>query len=255
MTERFLAAFDVHGDMQDKAANAVLFEFLRDFRPHHRICGGDVFDFRAMRRKATEAEKEMSMRADFEDGMEWLGKFRPQTWLRGNHDERLWDLARMGHGLIRDYATECCEHIESKMRRRGCRMLPYDRRSVYRLGKLKFLHGMFSGIQATRQTALTYADAGEIVVCGHGHAVDDVTVAGLARRRAMMAGCLCRLDMEYNRQMANSLRWAHGFVYGIINTKTGEVRIEQAQKFNEQWIMPTEFRAYRAGAAGNGHSR
>jgi hypothetical protein len=242
--EKFIYAADVHGDMADKAANATLFDFVKDFKPTLRICGGDAWDFRAMRRKATEAEREMSMREDYQAGMDWLKRFRPHVWLRGNHDERLWDLVRSGHGVVKDHATACTEEIERKMQRMGVQMFPYDKRSVYCVGNLKFIHGMFTGINAARQTALTYADGGEAVIAGHAHGVDDVTAAGLVRRRGIIAGCLCNLNMDYARQMVTSLRWAHGWVYGLVSRETGEFRVEQAQQIGGKWLLPTAFKSY-----------
>jgi hypothetical protein len=127
----------------------------------------------------------------------------------------------------------------------GCQMFPYDKRSAFCTDHLKFIHGIFVGVHAARQTALVYADAGETVVFGHAHAIDDVAIAGLTRRRAMMAGCLCNLNMEYARQMPNALRWSHGFCYGWINRQSGEHVIEQAKEQAGRWTLPTEVTLYQ----------
>ena len=74
---RFIAGFDVHGDKQNKAACEVFFRFMKDWKPEIRVMGGDLFDFRPLRRKASEEEKRESMREDFEAGMGFLKRMRP----------------------------------------------------------------------------------------------------------------------------------------------------------------------------------
>lgn len=51
---RFIAGFDFHGDKQNKAACEVFFRFMKDWKPEIRVMGGDLFDFRPLRRKASE---------------------------------------------------------------------------------------------------------------------------------------------------------------------------------------------------------
>lgn len=82
---RFIAGFDVHGDKQNKVACEVFFRFMKDWKPEIRVMGGDLFDFRPLRRKASEEEKRESMREDFEAGMGFLKRMRPTHYLRGNH--------------------------------------------------------------------------------------------------------------------------------------------------------------------------
>lgn len=69
---RFIAGFDVHGDKQNKAACEVFFKFAKDWKADIRVMGGDLFDFRPIRRKASEDEKRESMREDFEAGIGFL---------------------------------------------------------------------------------------------------------------------------------------------------------------------------------------
>lgn len=241
--QRWVAAFDIHGDMQDAKANRVLFEFCRDFKPHIRICGGDVFDFRAMRRKATAEEREDSMRADFDLGCEWLAKFKPQYWTRGNHDERLYDFAAHSHGIIQDAALTGIAKLEALTKKLGCRMLPYDRRAgVLRIGKLKVLHGYHAGAAAARQHALIYGSC----LFGHVHTIDESAVPGLDRRVARSCGCLCKLDMDYNRHQTGTLRWAHGFAYGWLDTNTGVYKAEQAEEINGKWVLSHEYKTYQS---------
>ena len=52
-----MAGFDVHGDQQDKKACEVFFKFAKDWKPEIRVMGGDLFDFRPLRKKASEDER------------------------------------------------------------------------------------------------------------------------------------------------------------------------------------------------------
>jgi len=83
--KKFLLGTDPHGDMQDEAANRVFFQFADDFKPDLRVCGGDVWDFRPLRKGANEEEKKESVKKDFEAGRDWIKKFKPNFLLRGNH--------------------------------------------------------------------------------------------------------------------------------------------------------------------------
>ena len=68
----FVFASDLHGDMQDPDAVAGLYKFTEEFKPDVRIFGGDLFDFSPLMRGADVAEKNASMEADVEAGMEFL---------------------------------------------------------------------------------------------------------------------------------------------------------------------------------------
>lgn len=235
---RFVAAFDVHGDKQDKAANAKLFQFCKLWKPRIRVMGGDLWDFRPLRGKATQDERRESMVADFNAGLRWLHEFKPTHFVRGNHDERLWELAQANKGVESDYAHKVIsEDIVPLMKSMRCEMLPYDKRAgVLRLGHLKIIHGFASGIYAARQHALVYGSC----LFGHTHAIDEHAIAGLERRVARNAGCLCLLDMEYNARQMNTLKQAHGWAYGIVNKKTGDYRVWQAEEIGGEWLVPSD---------------
>ena len=64
--KKFVFCSDVHGSEQDVKANKALFTFLGDYRPDIRVMGGDLFDFAALRKKASEEERRISIKEDFE---------------------------------------------------------------------------------------------------------------------------------------------------------------------------------------------
>jgi predicted phosphodiesterase len=221
----FVFATDLHGDHQNSEAVDALLRFTALFKPDVRIFGGDLFDFRAIRRGAGKAEQSDSMAADVEAGLYFLGKFKPHVFLRGNHDERLWDTARFSQsGLVTDAARAGIKDIESKVKRIKCKMLPYDSRiGVYKINALSFIHGFHAGIYATKKHAEVYAVPGGCVLHGHTHSIQAASIARLGNAEGRGVGCLADLNPEYNRHQTARLMHQHGFAYGVVGPKGWEV--------------------------------
>lgn len=237
--KKFMVVFDNHGDLCDEKAVAAMFEFKeKHWKPDFTIHGGDNFDFRPLRKKASEEERRESMSADYDAGMNFLKRLQPRYYLRGNHCERLWDLAQSDQGVISDFAYQSTREIERELDKLHCKMLPYDKREgVLRVGHLKIIHGYICGIAAARRSAQIYGS----VLMGHGHAIQSASVEGLSQRTGMMCGCLCALSMDYCRATVGSLNWEHGWAFGILNEKTGSYHVWQAKKIDNKWIVPTDY--------------
>jgi len=235
--KKFLGGWDIHGDKQDPDANRVFFDFAKIWKPEIRICGGDLWDFRPLRKKASREEQAEDMKPDFAAGVEWFEKFKPTHYLRGNHCERLWELMDSNLGLERLFAEAGVKEIEGLIKKMGCKMLPYHKRDgILHLGHMKALHGFFTGSHAARETATIYGSC----FFGHGHSIESHPVPGLERRMARQVGCLCKLDMPYNARHVRTLRHAHGFVYGVLNTKDGTYHAWQAEEVNGRWVLPSD---------------
>ncbi len=235
--KKFLVGYDIHGDLQDVAANKAFFKFAELWKPEIRVCGGDLWDFRSIRKKASQEEQRDSLQADYEAGLLWLEKLQPNYFLLGNHDIRLWDVAETGNGIAADYAVNCIKEITKLTNKLKCKVFPYDRKQgVLQLGHLKMIHGFATGIGAARRTAQCYGS----VLMGHGHGIQHVSIEGLENRIGRMCGCLCSLDMDYVRANMGSLMWRHGWAYGVINTISGDYQVWQAEDVNGTWIIPSD---------------
>ncbi len=238
--KRWVAGYDPHGINQDAGTNAAFFQFLKRWKPEHRIAGGDIWDFKQLRKKADAYEKRDSMARDVAMGQQWLEELRPTVFLRGNHDERLWDLAEQSEGIVADYAKLGVQRLEKVVTKLRCRMLPYNKREgVLKLGSLKFIHGYLSGVTAARRTAMIYGS----VVMGHGHGIQSATIEGIEPRAGFMCGCLCKLELDYNRAQAGTLAWEHGWSFGVVNERTGSFQYWQARRIDGVWIVPTTLEA------------
>lgn len=236
---KFVFASDVHGDMQDESANGALFRFVGSFKPDVRIMGGDLWDFRPLRRGACDDEKRESLAKDYTAGMQWLKRFKPNFFLLGNHDARLFELAESDNGVASDYAAQGVAEILSTTNKMKCKILPYHHRhGLLKIGKAKFAHGFSTGLYAARTMANTYG----AVIFGHVHTVSEFSVPGLDRRVARSVGCLCKLSMDYQIRQMQSLAHSHGFAYGIINNRTGSYVVNQAEEIDGKWILPSDFK-------------
>ncbi len=234
---RFIFGTDNHGDRQHKPTVRVFHDFCAHWKPTIKVFGGDCFDLRPLRKGASEDERHQSIKEDVDAGMAFIREFRPTHFLRGNHDERLWELKENGSGAAQAYAEHGCKEITAELNSFNCKMLPYHKRDgVLRIGHLKFLHGFHCGVFAARQTALIYGSA----LMGHTHVIDQHPVPGLERRVTRIVGCLCLTDMDYNSRQPNTLRQAHGFAYGVINDKTGNFHCWQAEEIGGKWFLPTD---------------
>jgi len=241
--KRFVVLSDIHGDMQCAKTLDVAFKFIADFKPHIRVCAGDVFDVRPLRGKADDDERRQSMVEDWTAGMKFLGDFMPHALLLGNHDHRLYmNRDKSSNGVIRDACAQAIVDLENKCGRLKCKILPYDARyGIYKLGDFSVVHGYFSGKFAAARHSETYGQC----IFGHDHSISEFRHTSIDRRHARGIGCCCRLDMDYDITKPAKLRHENGFGYGWYNDKTGEANVFQARRIEGTWLLATELKAYK----------
>lgn len=235
--QRFIVVGDNHGDMQDSKACDAMFEFAKSWKPTIRVHLGDCFDFRCFRRSASDEEKRDGISDDIDAGIAFMEKFKPTHYLRGNHCERLHDVLNCDDDKLIGFAARVAREIKSSL---GDAMVyPYNKRTgILRLGHLKIIHGYHSGITAARMAAQIWGS----VLMGHIHTIDQFSIPGLERRIGRSIGCLCKLDQDYNRAQANTLRQAHGWGYGLL-LPGGDYQYWQAEKVAGQFFYPSEVRS------------
>lgn len=242
MWDRFVFMTDNHGDKQDPKAIKIASKFLGLWKPTIRIHGGDNWDLRPLRRGAGEEEKRESMTSDFEAGEKWLKIMKPTHFQRGNHDERLWDLAAENRGPLSDHARYLITRADKIFKGYETRVLPYQKRTgVLTIGKLRTIHGYAHGVNAARRSALSYGT----VLMGHAHSIQSSSIEGIDNRVGHIVGCLCLLDMDYNRATMASLVHRHGWRYGVIHRKTGVFFSWQAEEINGIWVFPSDIKEIR----------
>jgi hypothetical protein len=243
-TRRFVLGFDNHGDQADPATVAAFKAFVADWNPQIRVHGGDNWNFANLRKGASDDEKAMSLEEDWEAGEDFLGWYlsggEERVFLRGNHDERLWNFLRNATGLVRDYAHDGTKRVEALMRKCKAKMLPYDSAlGIHNLGKLAVLHGYFHGVNACRQHANTYGNC----CFGHIHTCESAPVPSLKPASADAIPCLCIRDMDYMAAKTAKLRWAQGWAFGEL-FEGGDYTLIKVRKINGKFHAATDFKAY-----------
>lgn len=209
--KRFVIAFDNHGDMIDPDARKQFFKFLKEYKPDIRIHGGDAFDLRALRSNVSKDESVGTMSDDIEMGIEFIKEFDPSIWILGNHDHRIQKAIDGSHdGKVRDLCQFLWNQIVDQVS--VDRIIQYGKRYYLKLGNYKVLHGYHAGVNAARQLALKYGNA----IMGHVHTPDRHKSERVDQVIAYTSGCLCNLDMEYNLGHVNTMKQAHGWIYGEV---------------------------------------
>ena len=242
---RFCIVGDTHGDEIDPVCEDAFFAWLSDWNPEIRIHSGDLFDFSAIRNGASQEDKAKSMKPDYDAGMRFARKLfaggEQKFLLRGNHDERLWDLQFKQDGVLKDHAEKQINEIGKFMKRWGVKMLPYDARlGVLRIGKLQVIHGFRSGVGAAKAHATIYRGC----IFGHTHSQDIAPVENLnGPALAMGTGCMCKIDMPYNARQTNKLRHQQGWVYGVLYPD-GSYQAFQAKRVGNRFDLATDVKSY-----------
>lgn len=239
---RFVVIADSHGDEQDDCTVNALWSFMDDFKPEIRVHLGDAFDFRNLRRGATEDEKMHSLEDDWQAGLDLTARFfkggKQNFMLLGNHDDRIHQFARSASGLARDYAHDGIKRLHGHMAKCKAKVLPYDSAlGVLKLGHLSMIHGYHAGANACRQHANAYGNC----IFGHVHTQESAPVSAFEPAAASSIGCLCKRDMDYINAKTGKLKWANGWAYGLMN-QDGTYTLSFTRKINNRFTYATEFR-------------
>ena len=232
-----MAIFDTHGDMCHRPGLEAAFEFAKYWKPEIRIAGGDHFDLRPMRCGADERQERMN--DDIEAGIEFLGTYSPTVLLLGNHEDRLRQWVDRG-GVYADLSSSITKKIRLVLSD-DCEQLEYCKaKGVWRLGHFNVVHGFGrGGITSLKKHTETYGN----VLMGHCHRNGFTRVGRHDAAIGFSSGCLCKLNMDYNRTQLDTLAQSHGFMYGLL-MPSGHVHVHQAYPVGDTWYLPTEMREY-----------
>jgi len=245
---KFIYASDSHGDMVDYSAFSALLEFTKDFKPDHRIAGGDHYDLRSLRKGlGSDKEGAESLQLDLDSGKQFFERWRPTTYLWGNHEHRLDAMQNHGQAIVRDYCQGVKDDINAHARKCGAKtILPYHaEKGVFRIGPVAFIHGYAHGENATVKQGLHYAEHGGALIHGHTHTLASIALTKHGGGNAFSAGCLCLKDeMAYATHRLAHSRWGSGFVAGFV-TKGGDWKAWLVHKMGDQWIWQTELKTFK----------
>ena len=237
---------DPHGDEICPLMRASLMGFLKEFKPRILVNAGDNFNFSHIRGKATPKERDTSSAEDWRIGSEFfleaMSHGKRRYFLRGNHDERLWDVrANAMDSDRREAADEGIRKIEAMARRRNTQMLPYHSGlGVLDVDGLRVIHGYASGVGAARKFASVYGSC----AYAHTHSMDVAPVERWPEPSvAYGTGCLMQIEQGYNSRNIGKLRHENGWLYGFV--KDGRAVYFQAKQHADKTVYAsTNFQGF-----------
>ena len=242
--KKFQIVSDIHGNVKDRRACNAAIAFSRQFNPDIRVIAGDLWDFAAIRKGASEDEQAISMREDFDDGKEFanafFGEVSENVLMLGNHDIRAYDLRECTDAVKSDLGYRMVADIKALAFKHNAKLIDYDaREGVYEIGNLSVVHGFHAGMSACAAHARIYGN----VVFGHIHSIESFQTPGIKQKEARSIGCLCDLNPSYANRKTGKLRWSHGWAYGWLHDD-GTYAIFQARGVNGKFYAPTDIKEY-----------
>jgi metallophosphoesterase superfamily enzyme len=241
---RIVVMGDNHGNEGDTDSLKAVLEFCKEFKPHHRVHLGDNWDLACLRKGIGKGDKESAwnvLREDMQAGKEWLEAYRPTHFLMGNHDDRVREQMEGTDSITKLEALQEVQLEMSKaLRNAGTKHIrQYEVTEGYLdIGKLTFTHGFAHGKNAAEKMANAYiANHGGGIVMGHLHRHEQLNVERRGGGSSWICGCTCNLKMRYARRHLSTLKWQHGFLAILMDSK-GKYIGGQAHRFNGKWRKP-----------------
>lgn len=236
--KRFLVVADNHGGLACSVAIKKALDFAKSWKPDYRIHLGDVWDFTPLRSKASQDEKAEGIEDDYRMGWEFLDDYKPTHLTLGNHDDRIWmNVHKAADGVLRETCARIAAEAEAEFRKRKIKFVQYHVNAYMKLpeGGPKLIHGFRSTLYPAKAH---YENWGECLH-GHCHTKDEHTARHIDGGKAFSVACLADLEkLTYSNRQPAKLGHRNGFLYGIINTRTGAWQAWQVTRDGNDWISP-----------------
>jgi hypothetical protein len=234
----WIAVADNHGQLVCPKAQAKMLVFCDSWKPKHRIHLGDLWDFSPLRRGASQEEKADGIAEDYQAGIEFLDAYKPTHLTLGNHDDRIWlNSTHCSDGILRERCRELADASEKEFKKRKIQFVPYHVSSYLRMpeGGPKLIHGF----RATMYPAKAHFENWGACIHGHVHKPDTYHARHVDGGQSMSAGCMADMSkMHYADRTPAKLAWRQGFIYGLIDSKTGDWHAWHAINQNGTWVSP-----------------
>lgn len=236
--KRFIVGSDNHGELGCPEAIKTFLDFSKDWKPHHKIHLGDVWDYGILRNGASQEDKSHGIMDDYVKGMEFLEEYRPNMLCLGNHDDRVWQKTEnCMDGALKERCRELAIASERRFSQLKIKWCPYVVDSYLQMpeGGPKLIHGF----RSTMYPAKANFDNWGPSISGHVHKPDEYTARHIDGEQAFTVGALADLKkMKYADRHPAKLGWRQGFLYGYINVKTGKWNAWNITKEDGHWLSP-----------------
>ncbi len=236
--KKFVVCGDSHGNLVCEDSKKKFFDFVSDWKPHYRIHLGDFIDAPSLRRGCSIEERALGISDDFNAGIQFLREYKPHYLTLGNHDDRIWlHSTHCADGILKEHCSKLASAAESEFSRLKIKWVPYHVSKYLMLpeGGPKLIHGF----RATMYPAKSHFENWGPSICGHVHKPDTYIARHIDGQASYSVGCLANIDlMSYADRTPAKLAWRQGWLYGMINSKTGAWNAWHVIREGGQWISP-----------------
>lgn len=238
--KKFLAVSCSHGHLADPRACKATIDFKARWKPDITLHLGDLLDMAALRGGALKspdsADRATSISDDFSVGIKFLLELAPNVLTLGNHDWRLWELAKSPNAIVSYCCNQAIGQLNDACREIKCVMKPYDiEKGWVELGPALAGHGFMHSEQAVRDHAeLTK----KTTIIGHLHRVDRAAGRSFGAPVGWCIGSLANFgEMHYARRNRSLMRWAQGICWGEFNDKNIQINV-LTPNHDGTWRLP-----------------
>jgi len=209
---KVVGLFDLHAPLHEEAALRAALEFIKNYKPHELVIGGDLGEFESVshwiqnKKRKVEGKrlgKEYQACNEILDRVEKvLPKGCKKIFLLGNHEEwveQYLDNFPAMEGLI-DLETGL------RLKKRGYKIIPFNK--PYQIGKANIIHGWYAGVHHAKK----HIDNGhKNLIYGHVHDAQRFSSPSLDNfHSAISVPCMCRLNKDFLHNKPTN--WSHGFL-------------------------------------------
>lgn len=240
--KRFLAVGCSHGIYADKNAIAAVLRFQKQWKPDVTVHLGDAIDCSAFMSSNVGRGDGDPIEPDVAGGLDFLEKLRPQIFLAGNHEARLWRLAHSRNEVVAYAALHLLEAIKLACARLKCELVEYTGNDQCRmLGEtIRLMHGTLYNEQFARDTAEAFAPTRGKVIFAHAHKVTMATGRRHDQPTAYCVGTLTKRGaLEYANTRRATLAWSAGFAFGEYTDTSSVVWLHEQPNHQSEWRLPT----------------
>ena len=236
--KKFVACGDSHGNLVCEKTKRKFLDFVAEWKPHYRIHLGDFVDAPSLRKGCSIEESSLGISNDFQAGIEFIREYRPNYLTLGNHDDRIWlHSTHCANGILREHCAELAEAAEQEFRKLKIQWVPYHVSRYLQMpeGGPKLLHGFLAGMNPAKAHFERFGSC----LFGHVHAPSSYIAKHIDQGQAYALGCMADIgQMDYAKKFPNMLGWRRGWIYGMINSKTGAWNAWHVTEDNGEMISP-----------------
>ena len=236
--KRIMAVGCSHGLHADLKAVAAVLKFRNSYKPDTCVHLGDFCDTTAFRSGAKgSADESEPIAPDVEGGLDFLERLRPTLVLAGNHEARLWRLAKSPNAIVSHCSTKVIGEILDTCKTHKAEFVEYN--GIHQgkmIGGFRYMHGVFYSENAVRDHCEAFGN----VVHAHTHR------AGMSKGRrsdnptGYSVGTLTgRGSMDYSSGRRSTLSWSSGFVWGEYTDNQSVLWLHEQPNNLAEWRLPS----------------